>query len=237
MTCSCQSGVRVVGIVKICHLKDCEKYSLCKELFCIRVGTSQTWRKKPKQFRPKFKGILLSKTYLLSYLTALPRTKQRTALPSYLKFLTFIFPIFWIPVIKTEGRRNWVDLHWNCCEFTQSDLWTLRAELLKALECLTVQIGQWCLCVSIRCTVFLEIPGRDWSRNQISFQGLYSAFTFEQLPPCWERRHPPLKAKDDRFWSCLCYCLSVKVCWRLGAKSNFGDHLLCWNADRHLGTG
>lgn len=72
-------------------------------------------------------------------------------------------------------------------------------------------------------------------RNQISFQDLYSALTFEPLPPCWERQHPLLKAREDRSWSCLCYHLSVKVCLRLGVKPNPGDCLLCGNAHQHPG--
>ena len=222
---------------KMCHLKDCDRYSLCKELCCFWVRTGQTQTKKPRWFRTKFYRFLLNKTYLLIYLTALPRTKQKTALSSYLKFLTFIFSLFWIPVIKTERRRN-SDLRWNCYEFPQSSLWMHRAKLLKALECLTrVQIYAHRHYCPIRGTLFFGNARERLGRNQISFQDLYSAFTFEQLRPCWKRQHPLLKAKDDTAWSDLCYQLPVRLFLRLGVKSNFGDHLLCGNADQHQGTG
>lgn len=84
MACSCQSGVRVAGIGEDLP-SDCEKY-FYKELWCIWFGTGHAQRKKPRKFRREFRGVLLSRIFLLSYLTATPRTKQNTVLSSCLEF-------------------------------------------------------------------------------------------------------------------------------------------------------
>lgn len=101
MTCSCQSGVRVVGIEE-----DLPSQGLLETLLLQRALLHLVWSWScSEEESSEFRGVLLSRAFLLSCLTARPRTEQNTALTSSPKFLVFIFYIFQILVVKTEVNK------------------------------------------------------------------------------------------------------------------------------------
>lgn len=177
---------------KICLLKDREKY-LCKELCCIWFGAARAQRKFIK-LRTESRGVLLSRAFPLTNLTAGPRTKQNAALSS-LKFLAVIFSRVWIPVVKTKMRKIMLI-------YREFSVWSVdtKGHTLK-VPWLAKVPRHYCP-VGSTAFPFLEIQG-DTGVEMFGgfFKALYSALIF-----LLRRAASSVKTKNNRSWLCLC-CL------------------------------